>query len=81
MSGKSTYMCQVALIILLAQVGSFVPAWSARVGLVDGVANLVDKSDYADIAIRRHSHLREHMSETDDICPLVGAFGHGPLND
>jgi hypothetical protein len=28
-----------------------------------------------------HCDLRERMSETDDICPLVGAFGHGPLND
>ena len=37
MAGKSTYLKQVALIVLLAQVGSFVPAISARIGLVDRI--------------------------------------------
>ena len=37
MAGKSTYLRQVALIILMAQVGSFVPASSARIGLVDRI--------------------------------------------
>jgi len=37
MAGKSTYLRQVALIILLAQIGSFVPAQSARLGLVDRI--------------------------------------------
>ncbi|PSQ33241.1 DNA mismatch repair protein MutS [Halobacteriales archaeon SW_10_68_16] len=45
MSGKSTYMRQAALITLLAQVGSFVPARSARVGLVDGVYTRVGALD------------------------------------
>ncbi|WP_336134177.1 DNA mismatch repair protein MutS [Natronomonas amylolytica] len=45
MSGKSTYMRQAALISLLAQVGSFVPADSARVGLVDGVYTRVGALD------------------------------------
>ena len=35
MAGKSTYMRQVALIALLAQIGSFVPASEARIGVVD----------------------------------------------
>ncbi|ODR79628.1 DNA mismatch repair protein MutS [Haladaptatus sp. W1] len=45
MSGKSTYMRQVALITLLAQVGSFVPARSARIGVVDGIFTRVGALD------------------------------------
>ena len=45
MAGKSTYMRQVALIVLMAQMGSFVPARAARIGLVDRVFTRIGASD------------------------------------
>jgi DNA mismatch repair protein MutS len=64
MSGKSTYMRQVALIQILAQMGSFVPAAGAEVGLVDRVFTRVGASD--DIAGGQSTFMIE-MTELADI--------------
>ena len=45
MAGKSTYMRQIALAVIMAQIGSFVPAKSARIGVVDRVFTRVGASD------------------------------------
>ncbi|ELZ75079.1 DNA mismatch repair protein MutS [Haloferax volcanii DSM 14919] len=64
MSGKSTYMRQVALVTLLAQVGSFVPAKSARLPVLDRVFTRIGASD--DIAGGQSTFMRE-MSELTEI--------------
>jgi DNA mismatch repair protein MutS len=46
MAGKSTYMRQVALITLMAQMGSFVPAASARIGITDRIFTRIGASDF-----------------------------------
>lgn len=64
MAGKSTYMRQTAVITLLAQVGSFVPASSARIGIVDKIFTRVGASD--DIASGQSTFMLE-MSEVSHI--------------
>ncbi|MNK55411.1 DNA mismatch repair protein MutS [compost metagenome] len=64
MAGKSTFMRQIALIVLLAQVGSFVPARSARIGVVDRIFTRVGAVD--DLATGQSTFMVE-MNETANI--------------
>jgi len=64
MSGKSTYLRQVALIVLLAQVGSFVPAESATIGVVDRIFTRIGAGE--DIAAGQSTFMVE-MIETANI--------------
>ncbi len=64
MAGKSTYIRQVALIVLLAQIGSFVPAKTAHIGIVDKLFTRIGASD--DLS-RGQSTFMVEMSETANI--------------
>ena len=64
MAGKSTYIRQVALLVLMAQVGSWVPAKSCRIGLVDRIFSRVGA---ADELARGNSTFMTEMNETANI--------------
>ncbi len=64
MAGKSTYMRQIALIAVMAQMGSFVPAEYCRIGIVDKVFTRIGASD--DLSTGRSTFMVE-MSEVSDI--------------
>ena len=64
MAGKSTYMRQVALITLMAQIGSFVPARAARIGVVDRIFTRIGASD--DLSAGQSTFMVE-MTEVADI--------------
>ncbi|WP_267642230.1 DNA mismatch repair protein MutS [Haloarchaeobius amylolyticus] len=82
MSGKSTFMRQNALIVLLAQVGSFVPATEATVGLVDGIFTRVGALD--ELAQGRSTFMVEMQelsnilhSATEDSLVILDEVGRG----
>jgi DNA mismatch repair protein MutS len=82
MSGKSTYMRQVALITLLAQIGSFVPAESADIGVVDGIYTRVGALD--ELAQGRSTFMVEMQelsnilhSATDESLVILDEVGRG----
>jgi DNA mismatch repair protein MutS len=64
MAGKSVYLRQVALICLLAQIGSFVPAERARVGVIDRIFTRIGLNDFT---LRGHSSFMIEMIETAHI--------------
>jgi DNA mismatch repair protein MutS len=64
MSGKSTYIRQVALLVLMAQTGSFIPAKDAEIGLVDRIFTRVGASDEL---VRGRSTFMVEMTETANI--------------
>ena len=70
MAGKSTYLRQVALIVLMAQVGSFVPAAAARIGVVDRVLTRIGAHD--DLAAGRSTFMVEMIEAATIVRSATG---------
>ena len=82
MAGKSTYMRQVALITLMAQIGSFIPATSAHIGVVDKIFTRVGASD--DLSMGESTFMVEMMevatilkNATDKSLVILDEIGRG----
>ena len=74
MAGKSTYMRQIALITLLAQIGSFVPARQAHIGVVDAIFTRVGASD--DLATGQSTF----MVEMNEVATILKDATQNSLN-
>ena len=74
MAGKSTYMRQTALIVLMAQIGSFVPAEKAKIGVVDRIFTRVGASD--DLASGQSTFMVE-MTEVAKSLLILDEIGRG----
>jgi DNA mismatch repair protein MutS len=82
MAGKSTYKRQVALIVVLAQMGGFVPAVEARIGLVDRIFTRIGAADYLArgestfmVEMRETAHILRHATARSLI--LLDEVGRG----
>ena len=82
MAGKSTYMRQAALIVILAQMGSFVPAAEAQIGLVDRIFTRIGAADYLArgestfmVEMRETAHILRHATARSLI--LLDEVGRG----
>ena len=71
MSGKSTYLKQVALIVLLAQIGSFVPADSASIGIVDRIFTRIGAQE--DLAAGQSTFMVEMVEAAINQCHGVSS--------
>ena len=78
MAGKSTYMRQVALIVLMAQIGSFVPARAARIGVVDRIFTRIGASD--DLSAGQSTFMVE-MTEVAELLKNANATSHLILDE
>ena len=82
MAGKSTYMRQLALIVILAQMGSYVPANAARIGLVDRIFTRIGAADFLArgestfmVEMKEAAHILRHATSRSLI--LLDEVGRG----